>query len=207
MLINFTVLFSIVTGPLHFHCFLVSIDWLSGRLLDPIFSIFPIIVLELNVGYLITVHSISGYFKIWHNFYFHCTCISLPNIGNQFPWLLMISIGIWKSISVNSYMHSDQKCIFLIFLLPLTLISPAWLLFSTYSICSYSLRYTYQDEPFNIHSPPCIKQCTFSTVKPHFTAWRLYACRGERFEQNEYFPYSPRWPITWTRREIQQMAP
>lgn len=115
MLINFTVLFSIVTGPLHFHCFLVSIDWLSGRLLDPIFSIFPVIC---RLGYLITVHSITGYFKIWHDFYFHCTCISLPNIGNQFPWLLIISIGIWKNISVNSYMHSDQKCIYLIFLLP-----------------------------------------------------------------------------------------
>lgn len=144
MLINFTVLFSIVTGPLHFHCFLVSIDWLSGRLLDPIFSI-PICTLIRNV-------------YIW----FSCC---------------------------------------------LTLISPAWLLFSTYSICSYSLIYTYQNEPFNLHSAPCIKQCTFSTVKPHFTAWRLYACRGEHFEQTEYFPYSPRWPITWTRREIQQMAP
>lgn len=87
----------------------------------------------------------------------------------------------------NCFLLRSQRCIFT-FLASLhqPLISPACLLFSTYSLFSYSLRYTYQDEPFNLHSPACVKLCTFSTVKPHFTAWSLYAYRSEGFEQTRY---------------------
>lgn len=99
---------------------------------------------------------------------------------------------------------SSVRCIFM---LHLTLYASCLVRSLHHLVFSYSWRYTYQEEPFNLRSASCIKQCTFPPVKPHFTAWHLYARSGERFEQAEYFPYWPTWPITWTRREIQQMAP
>ncbi len=112
---------------------------------------------------------------------------------------------VWLDLFSFSLLCTRIKGVF--FLISCRLCVPACLFFSTHPLFFNSSRYTHQDEPFNHHSPPCIKLCTFSPVNPHSTAWSLYACRSEGFEQTQYSPNSPRWPITWTCREIQQMAP
>lgn len=87
--------------------------------------------------------------------------------------LIFSAVSVHYAFSVRPDLYAFAASVFLHFL-------PSRLSPPTPSPSADSLRYTSQGEPFNLHSAPCIKQCTFSTVKPHFTAWSLCARRSER---------------------------